>query len=202
MKKMHLDEEQRKKLDNFWYYYKFHVIGGIFILFCIGLFIHDMVSKTEYDYSIAFMGTYPLIEEDKQMLQEWFEANGEDLNGDGEVHVDIADYFLNEESNPQLIMANQTRIMADAQEDISMIFFLNQDTKERFKDQEIFPEITSEYVNIRECKGFKEAGSPISVQDLEGTMRLIYTEPGTKRGEKTQKYYDASRKLLDKFIGR
>ena len=52
---------KKEKIDNFFYYYKFHVLIGAFILFFVIIFIKDMVIKIDYDYSIAFLETmeYP-----------------------------------------------------------------------------------------------------------------------------------------------
>ena len=82
-----------------------------------------------------------------------------------------------------------------------MIFFINEENYERFKEQKIFPEDRAEFVNMTDCKGFAEAGSPASVKDMFGTMRLIYEDSKLAKKEEIQKYYDASEKLLKKFIG-
>ena len=68
-KKELLSEEKKKKIENFFYYYKFHVLIGAFILFFVIIFIRDMVTKIDYDYSIAFLGDYSMTEEDSQALQ-------------------------------------------------------------------------------------------------------------------------------------
>ena len=85
MKKPQMKDETRKKVDNFWYYYKFHVLIGAFLLFMVVVFVKDMLSKVDYDYDIAFVTDYMIADEDSQALQSYFEANAEDLNGDGEV---------------------------------------------------------------------------------------------------------------------
>ncbi len=94
MKKPQMKDETRKKVDNFWYYYKFHVLIGAFLLFMVIVFIKDMLGKVDYDYNIAFVTDYMIADEDSQALQGYFEANAEDLNGDGEVHVQIQNYVL------------------------------------------------------------------------------------------------------------
>ena len=42
MKKPQMKEETRKKIDNFWYYYKIHVLVVVFILFVASVFIKDI----------------------------------------------------------------------------------------------------------------------------------------------------------------
>ena len=200
-----LSEEKKKKIDNFFYYYKFHVLIGAFILFFVIIFIKDMVTKIDYDYSIAFLGNYGISSDDSMALQQWFEEHGEDLNGDGEVHVQISDYSCpgdgEEGYDPQVFAAMQTRFIVDIQEGASMIFFLNQEKFEDYKDQGVFPENEEDYVKIEDCKGYQEAGSPQSAADFMVALRNLDEESGLSQKEEIQDYYAANEKLLDAFIG-
>ena len=72
MKKPQMKDETRKKVDNFWYYYKFHVLIGAFLLFMVIVFIKDMLGKVDYDYNIAFVTDYMIADEDSQALQGYF----------------------------------------------------------------------------------------------------------------------------------
>ena len=49
MKKPQMKEETRKKIDNFWYYYKIHVLVVVFILFVASVFIKDIVTKVHVE---------------------------------------------------------------------------------------------------------------------------------------------------------
>ena len=67
MKKPQMKEETRKKIVNFWYYYKIHVLVVVFILFVASVFIKDIVTKVDYDYSVAFV-TEEMIERGKKAV--------------------------------------------------------------------------------------------------------------------------------------
>ena len=200
-----LSEEKKKKIDNFFYYYKFHVLIGAFILIFLIIFIKDMVTKIDYDYSVAFLGNYGMSSDDSLALQQWFEEHGEDLNGDGEVHVQISDYSCpgdgEEGYDPQVFAAMQTRFIVDVQEGTSMIYFLNQEKYEAYKDQGIFPENVEDYVQIEDCKGYQEAGSPQSASDFMVALRILDEESGLSEKEEIQSYYAANERLLEEFIG-
>ena len=200
-----LSEETKKKVENFFYYYKFHVLLGAFVLFFLIIFIRDMVTKIEYDYSIAFLGNYSLTEEDSQAFQTWFQEHGEDLNGDGEVHVQLSDYSCPDEEDdgfdPQVFAAMQTRFIVDVQEGTSMIFFLNQEKYEDYKDEGVFPANAEDYTSIQDCQGYKEAGSPQSAGEYMVALRIIDESSGLSEDEEIQDYYTANEKLLREFIG-
>lgn len=203
MKKPQMKDETRKKVDNFWYYYKFHVLIGAFLLFMAVVFIKDMLSKVDYDYNIAFVTDYMIADEDSQALQSYFEANAEDLNGDGEVHVQIQNYVLPAEDaqgyDPQMLAAGQTKMTVDLQEGTSMIFFISEQNYEKFKDADVFPEKLEDFTKMEDCAAYAEMGSPSSVKDLYVAMRSL---EGTKmeKDEEMLSYYDACETLLNKFV--
>lgn len=205
MKKLQVNEEKRKKLDNFWYYYKYHVLAGIFALFCIVIFVKDMLTKIDYDYSIGILGNYSLDEETKASLQKWFEERAEDLNGDGEVHVQISDYFLPDDSeggyDPQMYAASQTKFTVDLQEGTSMLFFVSDENYEKFKDMEVFSTEETDLVNAEDCAGFQEIGSPVALKDLKMTLRLIDQDTKMAKDQEKQKYYASCEELMKEFAG-
>lgn len=201
MKKLQMSEDKKKKLENFWYYYKFHVLIGAFFLICIIIFVRDMLHKVTYDYTVAFLGDYTISDEDREALQGWFEAHAEDLNGDGEVHVQIGDYSASEDGDPNLFAAMQTKFTVDIQEGTSMIYFLSSDQYEKYKDMEIFPEKEEDYVLMKDCKGFEEAGSPSSVEDMMGALRVIDQDSKLSEDEEIQSYYKKCEKLFQEFVG-
>ena len=204
MKKPQINDDKKKKWDNFWYYYKYHVLAGAFVLFCVIVFVKDMMAKVDYDYCISVIGNYPVQEEDTQVLQDWFEAHAEDLNGDGEVHVQIADYYLPPEGeagyDPQIYAASQTKLMVDLQEGTSMIYFLDKANYEKLQEMEAFPK-QEETVEVKDCSGFQEIGSPVYLKDMIMTMRLMYDDSRLGKDEEIRDYFDSSESLMKQFVG-
>ena len=204
MKKPQINDDKKKKWDNFWYYYKYHVLAGAFVLFCVIVFVKDMIAKVDYDYCISVIGNYPVQEEDTQVLQDWFEEHAEDLNGDGEVHVQIADYYLPPEGeagyDPQIYAASQTKLMVDLQEGTSMIYFLDKANYEKLQEMEAFPK-QEETVEVKDCSGFQEIGSPAYLKDMIMTMRLMYDDSKLGKDEEIRDYFDSSESLMKQFVG-
>ena len=89
MKKPQMKEETRKKIDNFWYYYKIHVLVVVFILFVASVFIKDIVTKVDYDYSVAFVTEEMMTNDEISSIQSVFVRESEYLYGDGEIHVEV-----------------------------------------------------------------------------------------------------------------
>ncbi len=202
MKKPQMKEETRKKIDNFWYYYKIHVLVVVFLVFVAGVFIKDIVTKVDYDYSVAFVTEEMMTDEEISSIQSVLEKEAEDLNGDGEIHVEVQNYTIpqGENGDPQLVAAGQTKFTVDIQDGTSMIFFLSPACYESYKDSGVLPVDESEYIKFSDCTGYEEAGSPKELGDLIGTLRLVEDTKLEKDQDKMD-YYEANKELFEKFTG-
>lgn len=200
MKKPQMKEETRKKIDNFWYYYKIHVLVVVFILFVASAFIKDIVTKVDYDYSVAFVTEEMMTNEEISSIQSVFEREAEDLNGDGEIHVKVQNYTIpqGDSADPQLVAAGQTKLTVDIQEGTSMIFFLSPGCYESYKDSGVLPADESEYIKFSDCTGYEEAGSPKELGDLMGALRLV-EDTKLKKDQNKMDYYEANKELFEKF---
>ena len=195
-----MKEETRKKIDNFWYYYKIHVLVVVFILFVASVFIKDIVTKVDYDYSVAFVTEEMMTNEEISSIQSVFEREAEDLNGDGEIHVEVQNYTIpqGDSADPQLVAAGQTKLTVDIQEGTSMIFFLSPGCYESYKDSGVLPADESEYIKFSDCTGYEEAGSPKELGDLMGALRLV-EDTKLKKDQNKMDYYEANKELFEKF---
>lgn len=200
MKKPQMKEETRKKIDNFWYYYKIHVLVVVFILFVASVFIKDIVTKVDYDYSVAFVTEEMMTNEEISSIQSVFEREAEDLNGDGEIHVEVQNYTIpqGDSADPQLVAAGQTKLTVDIQEGTSMIFFLSPGCYESYKDSGVLPADESEYIKFSDCTGYEEAGSPKELGDLMGALRLV-EDTKLKKDQNKMDYYEENKELFEKF---
>lgn len=200
MKKPQMKEETRKKIDNFWYYYKIHVLVVVFILFVASVFIKDIVTKVDYDYSVAFVTEEMMTNEEISSIQSVFEGEAEDLNGDGEIHVEVQNHTIpqGDSADPQLVAAGQTKLTVDIQEGTSMIFFLSPGCYESYKDSGVLPADESEYIKFSDCTGYEEAGSPKELGDLMGALRLV-EDTKLKKDQNKMDYYEANKELFEKF---
>ena len=200
MKKPQMKEETRKKIDNFWYYYKIHVLVVVFILFVAGVFIKDIVTKVDYDQSVAFVTEEMMTDEEISSIQSVLEKEAEDLNGDGEIHVEMQNYTIpqGDSADPQLVAAGQTKLTVDIQEGTSMIFFLSPGCYESYKDSGVLPADESEYIKFSDCTGYEEAGSPKELGDLMGALRLV-EDTKLKKDQNKMDYYEANKELFEKF---
>lgn len=89
-----LGEYSMKKLENFWFYYKKHILIGLSVLLAAGYLLFQTAGAPEPDYHIGLVQASPCTETELHSREARFAAAGEDLNGDGQVLVQIHTYFV------------------------------------------------------------------------------------------------------------
>ncbi len=119
----------KQKRENFWFYYKWHVLGGVLVVAILGFFIHDMASKRLPDLEISIVTSKMMPTSVLTAISEQLETNGavSDINGDGSIVVQVNQYNISTDESDQTVdysaqMAGTVKLSADIQEGISPIF--------------------------------------------------------------------------------
>lgn len=215
-------QTQKSKWENFWYYHKWHVVAGVFILLLILFTVYDFQSREKPDYEIGLITQESYHTDVTDALEAQLAKYGTDLNGDGKVTVHLNSYVVgnngaaNGTQNPDLLMVGYAKITADLSNGTSMIFIT--DDASFAKEQEALQlcayldgskpaEGAKDYdrmrVALKDCSslsGMKMAGEYVKTQavfdDLSISMRVF---KGTQMEQQKDKaaYYAASKKLFD-----
>lgn len=139
----------REKWNNWWYYHKWHILIAIaVVLFAAGLIRNFLENRSDRpDYQIAYIGASSLPEDTAESLQNALAALGEDLNGDGQVLVQLHQYLIYADQNDgtgeayndanfSYAYAGKIQLMADCESNESF-FFLLEDPVQFQTDYEI-----------------------------------------------------------------
>ena len=113
-----------EKRKNWWHYHKWHVVVAAGLLAILGSIAWNALHQVRPDYQIAYVGTNALPDDTAAAVEACFAALGEDLNGDGEVVVRLAQYASSGGTDPQTVMAAEVRLMADLTGRESYFFLL------------------------------------------------------------------------------
>ena len=104
-----------KKLENFWYHYKWHTIAVLVVIFIGVLLIAQMCSRTSFDSHILYAGYHEIKKTSSdgdtapyaKILGE-LESIASDVDGDGERNVNFLNLFvINEEEASKLLADNR-----------------------------------------------------------------------------------------------
>ncbi len=87
-----------KKLDNYWYHYKWHTIIALFLVVVILICSFQMFKKEKYDFEVLYAGPSTLLNDRQTVLdiQAAFSDLLTDRTGDGKVTVNLVSYWVDE----------------------------------------------------------------------------------------------------------
>lgn len=128
----------KEKRENFWFYYKWHVLGGALAFALLFSLIWEVATQVKPDYTIGLLSSRGLPTGIGEVLGERLTPLFDDRNGDGEVVVRVAEYTIasGEEINnvdPNVQMASMTKLMGDLDMGESILFLT--DDLEFFEEQ-------------------------------------------------------------------
>lgn len=118
-----------EKRKNWWHYHKWHVGIGVLVAGIAASILWGALSRVEPDYQVAYVGANALPEDTAAAIEASFAALGEDLNGDGQVVVQLSQYTSADGADVQLAAAAEVTLMADLM-DCESYFFLLEDPEQ------------------------------------------------------------------------
>ncbi len=77
------------KLENIWYHHKWGILGGVFAVIVATVLIVQLITRVTPDYSICIAASTYIPEPIVEALEKALLPYAEDVNGDGEVAVQI-----------------------------------------------------------------------------------------------------------------
>ena len=84
----------KRRFDNFWYHYKVPFIFGVLILGFLIFCIAQCSFRTKGDANMGYIGGQNISSEHYENIRNALkDMLGEDLNGDGKVHVEFTGFF-------------------------------------------------------------------------------------------------------------
>lgn len=141
---------KQQKLQNFWYYHKWHLLLGVLGVILVICVIVSIASVVSPDYQITLLSPVTRSSLALEELQELLTPYGKDLNGDGKVIVQVQQYILAtreedlETINPQINMAGNAQLQGDAQIGGTVIF-ITDDFEALQKKQGFFADLDHLY---------------------------------------------------------
>ncbi|SDN96607.1 hypothetical protein [Acetanaerobacterium elongatum] len=133
-------KEFKRKWDNYWYYYKWHTIAGVFVLFLAILFTKDMIFKEKFDATILLCTSYYVDDTKVEELEKQAEKYFPDVDKNGEVNIAVEPIFITkdakgEPTDPQTAYAMQMKMIAEITSDPAMVYIFDQSYYDTYTEQ-------------------------------------------------------------------
>lgn len=196
-----LPKTPSEKLKNYWFHYKWHTIGIIATVIILSILVAQCVNKPKYDYEIIYFSYTQVLDEQLESVEEYFEALGSDIDGNGEVNVQIVNCSVsNDNSNYSYRNTILTKLQAMiAADEKAMLFITDKESYEYFKTAgiNIFdgePVLLSEnFYNKTEGDTFGRLteGLQISMRKVAGTT--------LEKNKDIEIYSNEAKKIMEKL---
>lgn len=126
----------QQKWSNYWYYYKWHTLFGVFVLILLTITLVECAQKKTPDLSIAY-ASQNYVNTDK--FQDDMSAFIGDVNGDGAEYV-----FCN-----NLLLATDVKTEQDlAVSQKLLLLFVDKETRLFIMDRELFEAYSESFENL------------------------------------------------------
>jgi hypothetical protein len=122
---IHIKSKFVEKLDNFWFYYKIHVIVAVFLIFVFSVCFVQSCSKEESDITVLYSGPYLYSATELEGVRnELNTAMPSDFDGNGKKYTDIVTYQVMSEE--QLVEFEALLKGEDEKSNVDRTYFTTQ----------------------------------------------------------------------------
>lgn len=138
-----------QKLDNFWYYYKWWIVAGLFVLFglwCFSQLLQSQESDKTGDLTVLSLYAHPLTSEEYDLDRRICESIS-DVNGDGEQRVVFNPYFITEKGTTQSDQVTKSEFEMNFQECFGDLMLFDVPSLNNYLKKDIFAPI-GDYVDL------------------------------------------------------
>lgn len=132
------DVPKGQRWAHYWNYYKIHTFVGIFVVLMVAMLIKDVVFKEKIDMVLTVSSVRSSTEEVSGELERVLGLYTEDFDGNGKRTTDVNQIVMSTDINadPQMVMAAQTRLIAQFQDKNAIIFLMDEEIYDYLRSEE------------------------------------------------------------------
>ena len=190
-----------EKAQNYWFHFKWHTIGIIFLVVVMTVLIAQCMGREKYDYEAVLFAYNGCFDAQAEKIEEYLEKYGTDVNGDGEVNIGITNCTFTEGNDAQyqntMMTKIQTQLIANKS---AFIYIVDKKAYEFLQNSvkggilQIDPLVLDEeFYQLTETKEFGKLpeGLMLGLRRVKGTM--------FEEDEKAYSIYLESEKTVEKI---
>ncbi len=192
----------------FWYHYKWHTIGALFVGALITIGIWQVVTAPKYDLQVDYISEYFLTDNETQMFSDLITSAIDDVTENGKTELCFLALPMDSGSDVQQTQAIQIKYTTEMSYSEGYVFLMSKTYAEHSKEYGIFEPTSAwagEYANdgyvlsLENSKALIEAGiNPAEKELYIGVLKMRDKE---KNDELEQKRYQNGVKLAKFLIG-
>ncbi len=163
-------EKSKFGLKDFWYYYKIPLILVVACAVILAVLISQCASQPDYDYEVTLYMARPVPEEVADLMAAQLEQHGQDLNGDGQVRVEIINCTYSADAVSTVRLGQIGKFQARLATQSSALFLLDETCYASVEDTGLFAAVPG--FDAKEGHALALENTPFAgaVQELAGNL--------------------------------
>lgn len=123
----------KEKWDNFWFQYKWYVVAITAVTVVLAVLITQCATRTKYDLEVVYFTYTAAIDEQTNAVADYIAKYTGDVNGDGEVHVQVVNCsFNNKSGDTQYRYTMMTKLQAMIAGDQNAMLFITDEESYKY----------------------------------------------------------------------
>ena len=125
----------KEKWDNFWFQYKWYVIAITAVTVILAVLITQCATRTKYDLEAVYFTYTATLDEQTGKIADYLAAYAEDINGDGEINVQVVNVSFSDKSgDSQYKYTMLTKLQAMIAGDENAILYITDSESYKYLD--------------------------------------------------------------------
>ena len=187
------------KLQNFWYHFKWHTIGILFLFVGFVVIIAQCASRKNWDMIVVYFTYTPVMDEQTAMISDYLESISRDINSDEEVNIQVVNCSMPTDSSNvqysktilsklQSLIAVEEKALLYITDEESIHYFDADAVKGIFEESPVPLDDRFYSATVSEDFGPLPEGLQISCRNVP--------ETATEKNENIKSVYDESRRII------
>ena len=125
----------KEKWDNFWFQYKWYIIAITAVTVILAVLITQCATRTKYDLEVVYFTYTAVLDEQTNKIADYLAAYAEDINGDGEINVQVVNVSFSDKSgDSQYKYTMLTKLQAMIAGDENAILYITDSESYKYLD--------------------------------------------------------------------
>lgn len=191
----------KEKVQNYWFHFKWHTIGVIFLVLAITILTVQCANREKYDFQVIYFAYDACLDVQLDKVEEYIETYAGDINGDGNANVNVINCSFTEGAKGQyksdMLAKVQTQIVGNRE---AVMYIVDEDAYEYLQsiiDGGLFENepfvLTEDFYDFTEDEDFGKLpqGLRIALRRISGTT--------FEKNEQAQKTYEECENIIEKI---
>ena len=161
----------KKKIENFWYYYRWALLGGIFVVIVLVFTITECAKQIPEDLTVSYYSETGISQEVVSKMQQLFGACIEDVDGDLQRYVSLAPVAGKINAQDEQSVAVQMKLQVELAGGTAQAYVFDQGYYDQISKN--FPEIVEYTYDMTQNQQVKEMLG-LGDEPLYFVVRVLY----------------------------